>query len=149
MRGDVFTVARGGPTLCSGTSWEVAMNLGSLCFSFSGRINRAKWWLVILLFIILEINYFILAMFLPVIVTIILSIALIVALIWMSLAAGVKRLHDLDRTGAWLLVFILTPIVLYLILFLIAGASLFGALMSSGENLDVSALASAGLAGTL
>jgi uncharacterized membrane protein YhaH (DUF805 family) len=32
--------------------------------------------------------------------------------LWSSLATGVKRLHDRDKSGWWILLFWLTPIVL-------------------------------------
>jgi uncharacterized membrane protein YhaH (DUF805 family) len=86
------------------------INWGNLLFGFSGRINRAKWWLTVLITVIVNI-------LVSVITNAVQSTAIIgiiglisfVAMFWISLAAGVKRLHDLNRTGAWLIYFILGP----------------------------------------
>jgi uncharacterized membrane protein YhaH (DUF805 family) len=81
-------------------------NWWAFFFSFRGRINRAKYWLALLIFtivgavqglgglafgdaVILQIfNYLI-------------DIAVLVA----SIAVAVKRLHDRDRSAWWLVLF--------------------------------------------
>ena len=59
------------------------MDFFQLLFGFSGRINRAKYWL-----------------------------AAVIYLVVMLIAVGIKRLHDRDKSGWWLLVFYLLPGVL-------------------------------------
>jgi uncharacterized membrane protein YhaH (DUF805 family) len=46
------------------------------------------------------------------IVAVILYLVLAVLMMWISIATGIKRLHDRGKSGAWLLVFILAPLVL-------------------------------------
>lgn len=88
------------------------MDLKSLLFSFDGRINRAKWWLAVLIYVIAAIVVTIIASIVTAIVPIV-GIVLfviygIVALI-SGIAVGVKRLHDRGKSGLWLLVFYLVP----------------------------------------
>jgi uncharacterized membrane protein YhaH (DUF805 family) len=62
------------------------------------------------------------------------------------LAAGAKRLHDLNRTAAWLVVFYLGPVLLVVVFFIVAGADVMGALVSN-DSLDGSTLARVGATG--
>jgi uncharacterized membrane protein YhaH (DUF805 family) len=89
------------------------MNLGQILFSFRGRINRAKWWLSVLVTIIIYVLLWLLTLAVTneTFVTIITLIVMIVVL-WITLAAGATRLHDLNRTGAWLVLFVGGPILL-------------------------------------
>jgi uncharacterized membrane protein YhaH (DUF805 family) len=83
------------------------MNWWALFLGFSGRINRAKYWLCVL------------ASCVSIFVALFLSIdvlendyAAILALVpsfWIYLAATVKRLHDLDRSGWWLIPWLFIP----------------------------------------
>ena len=76
-------------------------------FSFEGRIARRTWWL-----------YGVLALLgLGVLLTVLLrvvglsarttDIAVNLALLWPSLAIGIKRWHDRDKSGWWMLVYLL------------------------------------------
>ncbi len=80
-----------------------------LLFSFDGRINRAKFWLgTACLFV----GYLVLAGIsaatmspdgsMGVVGIIVLIIYL--AMIWPSVAIGVKRFHDRDKSGWWVLI---------------------------------------------
>ncbi len=87
-------------------------DLVSLLCSFSGRINRAKYWLAAVLYIV---GFLVLAALayasgsmLIIIVLVILYIPMIIS----GIAVGIKRLHDRDKSGWWLLVFYLLPAVL-------------------------------------
>ena len=90
------------------------MNFGQLFFGFKGRINRGKYWLAILIFVIVglimaTINY-IADQALPAqLLGIIVNIGLFIS----GLAVGIKRLHDRDRSGWWLLLFYLLPSLLF------------------------------------
>ena len=89
----------------------VQPNILQLWFSFMGRINRAKFWLVGLInfaiilvgagaaYAIGTIGWVIFGLF---------YLALLVS----GVAITVKRLHDRDKSGWWALVFILVPGVL-------------------------------------
>jgi len=88
------------------------MNPIDLLFGFKGRINRAKYWLVVLIWCIV---------WAAVAVTMIMSgastaaaaVALIVLIptIISGLAIGFKRLHDRNKSGWSLLLFYLVPLV--------------------------------------
>jgi len=109
------------------------MNWGSYFFSFHGRINRAKLWLFIPIVIAIEIVYFILfsVLFGGSIMAIlkggpgglmaggaslglstILTCALILIVVYTGVALAVKRLHDRNKSGWWLIVFWLLPFVI-------------------------------------
>ena len=73
------------------------MNWGHLFFNFSGRINRAKYWIAILIYsaIYQAINGM-------------LNIVIFIS----SLAVGVKRLHDRNKSGWYLVLFYIVPGIL-------------------------------------
>jgi uncharacterized membrane protein YhaH (DUF805 family) len=88
------------------------MDLGNLLFSFQGRINRAKYWLAqCIAWIIATVVGLVLATVLSssqIAVGVALLTELSVVLI-SSIAIGVKRTHDRDKSGWWLLIFYLIP----------------------------------------
>jgi uncharacterized membrane protein YhaH (DUF805 family) len=95
------------------------MDLGSLLFSFSGRINRAKYWLAVLIYlgvaVVLGIVLF--AGFHAGLAGIgvvfgLIAIAVYIAMLVSGLAVAIKRLHDRDKSGWWVLVFYVVPGVL-------------------------------------
>jgi uncharacterized membrane protein YhaH (DUF805 family) len=95
------------------------MDWGALFFSFSGRINRAKYWLASLLLI--------LAFLLPVAVAYVITLVAVdpdgvallaivtvfiiffIGVVVSGLAIAAKRLHDRDKSAWWLLLFYLVP----------------------------------------
>jgi uncharacterized membrane protein YhaH (DUF805 family) len=99
------------------------MSMSQLLFSFSGRLNRKPYWLttlcLILIFLVVIALVFVIggagllsgdlsglgAAF------IILALAYI-PLLWIGLALGVKRLHDRNKSGWWLLLFWVLPAIL-------------------------------------
>lgn len=92
------------------------MNLGRLLFSFGGRINWAKFWLAQLIAVVFWIVVFFLAWVaaspsnhaIPAALILIASIPSLIA----AIAVGIKRLHDRDKSGWWLLLFYLVPYLL-------------------------------------
>lgn len=89
------------------------MNLGTLLFGFQGRINRAKFWLAVLIYFVawmVAIGFVFAWGFTgPAIAAlVIIGIPIIVS----GIAVGIKRLHDRDKSGWWLLFFYLVPGVL-------------------------------------
>jgi uncharacterized membrane protein YhaH (DUF805 family) len=116
------------------------MPFTQLLFSFSGRINRAKWWLTVLVLFILQIVLVGLTMAVPSEgFTTLLNWIYFILSLWISLAAGTKRLHDLNRSGAWLVLFVGGPILLLIVSLVAAGVSIGGTAFSD-ETLDVSQL---------
>jgi uncharacterized membrane protein YhaH (DUF805 family) len=103
-----------------------------LFFSFQGRINRAKYWLAVLIYVAgMVFIAFVLAEGLNLgwsggtggLVVGLTIFILYFVLVVSGLAVGAKRLHDRGRSGWWLLVFYLLPSVLSVISDAIGGAS--------------------------
>jgi uncharacterized membrane protein YhaH (DUF805 family) len=89
------------------------MDWGSLFFKFSGRINRAKYWLAALIYAVI---YLVLAVVgyatdQSVVYQAINGMLNIVIFI-SSLAVGIKRLHDRNKSGWYLLLFYIVPGIL-------------------------------------
>jgi uncharacterized membrane protein YhaH (DUF805 family) len=96
----------------------------NLLFGFRGRTNRAKFWLVALAIVVIEI--ILLAIFGanavmisddpqkaladmgP--VTSIVLLIFVVAATWISIAVGIKRFHDRNKSGVWILI-IFVPLI--------------------------------------
>jgi uncharacterized membrane protein YhaH (DUF805 family) len=100
---------------------------------FSGRAPRAEYWWFFLATIIayilatiidsiLGLNHMVMGVYGPV------ALLLWLAVLVPSLAVGVRRLHDTDRSGWWLL----APIVPYVLGFVLGG----GAMMAGGGNMS-------------
>ncbi|MGN7981379.1 DUF805 domain-containing protein [Burkholderia sp. 22313] len=100
------------------------MNLKWLLFSFEGRIGRLPWWIYAVAYAVLS------AIFdagsrgssgddLPLLAMLVLF-AIAVVSVWASIAVGVKRLHDIDKSGWWMLL-IFVPIVGAIALFVMNG----------------------------
>jgi uncharacterized membrane protein YhaH (DUF805 family) len=108
------------------------MTVGEYLFSFNGRANRAKWWLLLLIQIGAAIAYYTALCMLmwtsvvavvtspsaesvlanasgSILIVILLCLAYCIGMFIISLAVTVKRLHDRNRGGAWILVFALGP----------------------------------------
>lgn len=92
--------------------------VGSLLFAFGGRINRAKWWLAVLVILIISI---VAAIAFGIIeatagttgqtISLVGNVGVSIMTLWISIATAVKRFHDLDRTGHWNWLFYLGPVV--------------------------------------
>jgi uncharacterized membrane protein YhaH (DUF805 family) len=88
------------------------MDWRSFFFSFRGRINQAKYWLALLIFTIVGmvqglVGFALGNAVLFQIFNFLIDLAVLVA----SIAVGIKRLHDRDRSAWWLLLFYLGPVV--------------------------------------
>jgi uncharacterized membrane protein YhaH (DUF805 family) len=89
------------------------MDWGNYLFSFEGRINRAKYWLFVLISLIAMAVAFALLFALGFSVAgFIVAGIIYLVLLYCGLAVGAKRLHDRNKSGWWLLVFYLLPNVL-------------------------------------
>ncbi len=110
------------------------MNLGHMLFSFSGRINRAKWWLAVLIVFIIQVVIYILTTAMPSdgVISLV-SFVVAIVVLWISLAVGAKRLHDLNRSAAWLVLFIGGQILLIVILVVYIVTTIGGAALSQQE----------------
>jgi uncharacterized membrane protein YhaH (DUF805 family) len=84
-----------------------------LLFSFQGRINRAKYWIATVTYISVTIALVGLGFFFRFdTIFFIVAAIVFVAMTVSGVAVGLKRLHDRDMSGWWLLVFYLLPAVL-------------------------------------
>ena len=87
----------------------------ALLSTYQGRINRAKYWIAILCYLVigaaLAVLGFVLGMlgslggYLMILIAVVAYIAMIVS----GIFVGIKRLHDRGKSGWWLLVFMLAP----------------------------------------
>ena len=113
------------------------MNWGHFLFGFAGRINRAKYWLWVLL-------YFIAAIIIAAVVYAahasnalliggIIQVGFSIAAFVSSLAVMTKRLHDRHKSAWWLLVFMLVPSVL---LGIGVGMTIHGRLAGAGGDMS-------------
>jgi len=86
------------------------MNLGNLLFSFEGRINRAKFWLAVLIFVVASIVAGVIAFVSPseALGTLINAVVSLVTFV-SGIFVAIKRLHDRDKSGWWLLLFYIAP----------------------------------------
>jgi len=95
----------------------------NLLFGFQGRTNRAKFWLVALAIFVVEAILFAvlgsnvamsddpqeaLARMGPVTSIVLLLFGILVT--WISIAVGIKRFHDRNKTGVWILI-IFVPLI--------------------------------------
>jgi uncharacterized membrane protein YhaH (DUF805 family) len=90
------------------------MDFFQLLFGFSGRINRAKYWLAALIYLVVMLIAVGLAFAGGMVMMLFLVVAVIIyaPVIISGIAVGIKRLHDRDKSGWWLLVFYVLPGVL-------------------------------------
>lgn len=103
------------------------MSASDLLFSFDGRINRAPWWVI-------ELTIAVFGTVLPLIGAAVPESKGVVAftmllfgtpMIWVKFAIGTKRLHDRGKSGRWLVIFYVLPIILTAIADHAGGLSLF------------------------
>jgi uncharacterized membrane protein YhaH (DUF805 family) len=90
------------------------MNIGQILFGFRGRINRGKYWLAVLIIIVVSVAMALLSTVLDPnsIALQVLNVVVGIATIVVSLAIALKRLHDRNKSGWWLLLYYFFPGVL-------------------------------------
>jgi uncharacterized membrane protein YhaH (DUF805 family) len=102
------------------------MDWTTLLFSFGGRINHANYWLTMLIYAVAWVIYLIVVAILTggfskdalggatggSIVLIGLMVIFGFFGLWSGLAVAIKRLHDRNKSGWWLLLFWLVPNIL-------------------------------------
>jgi uncharacterized membrane protein YhaH (DUF805 family) len=85
-----------------------------LLFGFSGRINRAKYWLTLVIYFVALFALYVLFSLFFSFPTDVLGLFLILSVPFIpitisAIAVAIKRLHDRDKSGWWLLVFYVLP----------------------------------------
>ncbi|MDI3470769.1 MAG: putative membrane protein [Pseudolabrys sp.] len=94
------------------------VDLVELLTTYQGRINRARYWIAVLCFVCVAIALAILGFILAIlgsvggILLIVISVVVYIAMIIAGIFVGIKRLHDREKSGWWLLLFMLAPSVL-------------------------------------
>jgi uncharacterized membrane protein YhaH (DUF805 family) len=101
------------------------MDWTALLFSFKGRINRGKYWLAVLIYMAAWTTFIavslvwlggnidnLLSFAGTALLIWLIGLVLLVLGTWSGLAVGVKRLHDRDKSGWWILLFWLGPSIL-------------------------------------
>lgn len=88
------------------------MNPFDLLFGFKGRINRAKFWLAALIYAVFFLAVVGITMSMSSSLDALFGVGLIayIPLIVSGIAVGIKRLHDRDKSGWWLLLFYVGPL---------------------------------------
>ena len=92
------------------------MTIAQILFSFKGRINRAKYWLIQLLMLVTVFSLFIFGLATgqsdndpligsdPDVGRIVIFILYGIISTWIGLAIRIKRWHDRDRSGWWVFI---------------------------------------------
>ena len=118
------------------------MDFGDLFFKFGGRINRAKFWIALLIYFVIyvvlyAIGYLTSQSVMWQAVYGMLGIVLFIS----SFAVGIKRLHDRNKSGWYMVLFYIAPGVLI-------AASIVVGLSGDSSNMiaTVLALAAIGIA---
>ena len=91
--------------------------MGNMLFGFQGRMNRAKWWLVLVAIVVVEIILFAIifggaamsadpqeAMANMGTLASLVILVFAVVVTWISIAVGIKRFHDRNKSGWWVLI---------------------------------------------
>jgi len=104
--------------------------MGHVLFGFSGRINRARWWVTVL------VSQLAMSLVMGLIAQVdpslssslgVIAVAVLwIIVLWVWFAAAAKRLHDLNRTGAWVVLLVGGPFLLIGVWILFAYASRTG-----------------------
>jgi uncharacterized membrane protein YhaH (DUF805 family) len=98
------------------------MDVGQLFFGFSGRVNRAKYWIALLVYFAIGVvmgglGYATGHNMAVESASGMISIAMLIS----SVAVSIKRLHDRNKSGWYMLLFYVAPAVL------VTGSMMFGA----------------------
>lgn len=113
-------------------------------FDFRGRSSRSEFWFFVLfltiqLIIALIIDSFVLGYDGPGPLYFIVAVVHLIP----GIAVSVRRLHDIDRTGLWVLLFWLAPMLVSVIGLILMGGSIF-MMMSGDETAAIAGLATMG-----
>lgn len=121
--------------------------MADLWFSFQGRATRSDYWLrtflpIVVISIVLSIVDVVIGSFDGTTGVGVLSLLFSVFSIWPSLAVSIKRLHDRDQSGWWILIGLI-PLIGAIFLFVVVGClrgtygdNRFGPDPLGGEPLD-------------
>jgi uncharacterized membrane protein YhaH (DUF805 family) len=91
----------------------MTIDFQSLLCTFQGRINRAKYWIAAVIYVAAMLIAGLLSFVLGFgVLWFVVGGVIYIAVVISGIAVGIKRLHDRDKSGWWLLVFYVGPSVL-------------------------------------
>jgi uncharacterized membrane protein YhaH (DUF805 family) len=101
------------------------MNFVNLFISPSGRINRAKFWIVVLCSVVFFLAFIGVTMAVTSSMDTMFRAALMayIPIIYVGVINGIKRLHDRNKSGWWVLLFYGAPLVLPLVAAVLDGGT--------------------------
>jgi uncharacterized membrane protein YhaH (DUF805 family) len=102
-------------------------------FSLNGRLNRSKYWMAIIVYIIADVVGNLLSMLLGTVGIVLLALISLAVLVSAVLVAR-QRLHDRDKSGWWLLLFYFGPSILVGLgtaFFLVFGGGVIGSVLGT------------------
>ena len=113
------------------------MDFSSLLFSFTGRLNRASYWLATIGLLVVATVIVVIAFTIAgrSAVTIMVVGLVFLLLIWVVLALITKRLHDRNKSGSWVLLFYFAPPILHAIGHLTGSTGFILGLVSLGISI--------------
>lgn len=104
MTQDVYKAP--GSNVAAAESGAQVLTLAQIWFSFQGRINRRSYWLLYFLpmFVGLMVIFGVLAAIGNDTLMVIVAVPVYIVLIWAGLAVQIKRWHDRNKSGWWVLI---------------------------------------------
>jgi uncharacterized membrane protein YhaH (DUF805 family) len=121
------------------------MDLIQLLFSYQGRIGRAQYWLVVLIFAVAVALFVIVDQFAQ---SFYLTLAVVLLIcfpaIYAAVGAGIKRLHDRNKSSWWLLLFYLGPLLAFYGASILESGTIAGILSAAGFILLIWAIVDLG-----
>ena len=88
------------------------MEVARIWFDFKGRMNRGKFWLVMVANTLVIAAAILVTVIADSLALSVLASSIILVLIISAIAAGIKRLHDRNKSAWWLLLFYVVPSIL-------------------------------------
>lgn len=88
------------------------IDLKELLLTYDGRINRAKYWITVVIYLVVMLIALALIFILPWPAGFVAAAILYIAMAISGIFVGIKRLHDRDKSGWWLVLFYVVPSVL-------------------------------------
>jgi uncharacterized membrane protein YhaH (DUF805 family) len=83
-----------------------------LLLTFNGRVNRAKYWIAVVVYLVVMLVAVAVLFVLPGMIGFVVMAVLYIAMAISGVFVGIKRLHDCDKSGWWLLLFYVVPSLL-------------------------------------
>lgn len=113
------------------------MDAWTFFFGFRGRINRAKYWLALLIFLVIDVVLSLIGLAVGKGMAFqIVSYGVNLPIFVSTIAVSIKRLHDRDRSAWWFLLLYIVPVALIVV----GGFLLWSVAGSFGDVRDVSLL---------